>query len=86
MYIDNNSQSPFATPNTGFATPSTGFQQPMAQSPFMAAQPAPAPAAPVELPDGFIEGWDELENYDFSQNAVQIKVFGVERSNSAFLS
>lgn len=87
MYIDNfgNPQNGFQTPSTGFASPATGFQTPAAQSPFAAPQaapapvaPAPAPAIPVERPEGFIEGWDEFEEgWDFSQNAVNIKVFGV---------
>ncbi len=74
--IDNfNNGYSFATPNNGFATPQTGFASP-AQPSFATQQPAPAPA-PIDRPDGFIEGWDEFEDYDFSQNAVQIKVFGV---------
>ena len=78
MYIDNTFNTPqntFATPNAGFATPNVGFQTPA--QPTFAPQPAPAPAAPVERPEGFIEGWDDFEDYDFSQNNVQIKVFGV---------
>ncbi len=82
MYIDNfnNGQSPFANPSNGFANPMNGFAP--AQNPFAAQQPAApvapvAPAAPIDRPDGFIEGWDDFEEYDFSNNAVQIKVFGV---------
>ena len=76
MNIDNTFNTPtFATPNAGFATPNAGFQTPV--QPTYAPQPAPAPAAPVERPDGFIEGWDDFEDYDFTQNNVQIKVFGV---------
>lgn len=70
-----NFNTPFATPNNGFATPQTGFASPVQPS-YVPSQPTPAPA-PVDRPDGFIEGWDEFEDYDFSQNAVQIKVFGV---------
>jgi len=81
MYIDNlnNAQNAFATPNSGFATPgAAGFQTPFAPQAAPVAPVAPvAPAAPVERPDGFIEGWDDFEDYDFSQNTVQIKVFGV---------
>ena len=85
MYIDNNFQNPFATPRNGFATPAPGFQQPVASQAQISAEPvvpvapvAPvAPPAPAERPEGFIEGWDDFEGFDFSQNAVQIKVFGV---------
>lgn len=80
MYIDNT--NPFSTPNSGFATPGQGFAAPNSsfqnpiQAPFVPQAPA-APAAPAERPDGFIEGWDDFEDYDFSKNTVQIKVFGV---------
>lgn len=82
MYTDNlnNAQNAFATPNSGFATPSTNaFQIPFpAQTSAPVAQPEPtAQAEPVKRPEGFIEGWDDFEDNDLSQNTVQIKVFGV---------
>ena len=92
MYIDNFSNPPtgFGSPTIPFSTPiqppvseeaAKPVQTPIDELPVSepVAAPKPAPAANEERPEGFIEGWDEfdLETYDFSRNAVQIKVFGV---------